>query len=61
MSLALRGPFHNIGTFLNLLSHYQRIISVSDLAMGTPTEKEGYLMLTSSCLATTYRYVEESK
>jgi type IV pilus assembly protein PilO len=59
MALAIRGPYHNIGVFLDKLSHYPRIISVSNLTMGSPTEKEGYLMLTSSCIATTYRYVEK--
>lgn len=58
MSLAIRGPFHNIGMFLDKISNYPRIISVTNLGMGTPQEKEGYLMLTSTCLATTYRYVE---
>ncbi len=58
MALAIRGPFHNIGLFLDKISHYPRIISVSNLAMGSPTEKEGYLMLTSTCTATTYRYVQ---
>jgi type IV pilus assembly protein PilO len=58
MALALRGPFHNIGLFLDKISHYPRIISVSNLTMGNPVEKEGYLMLTSTCTATTYRYVQ---
>lgn len=59
MALAIRGPFHNIGSFLDKISHYPRIISVSNLSLGNPTEKEGYLMLTSSCMATTYRYVQK--
>jgi len=58
MALAIRGPFHNIGVFLDKISHYPRIISVSNLTMGSPAEKEGYLMLTSTCTATTYRYVQ---
>jgi type IV pilus assembly protein PilO len=58
MALSLRGPFHNIGLFLDKISHYPRIISVSNLTMGNPVEKEGYLMLTSTCTATTYRYVQ---
>jgi len=58
MALAIRGPFHNIGLFLDKISHYPRIISVSNLTMGNPVEKEGYLMLTSNCVATTYRYVQ---
>jgi type IV pilus assembly protein PilO len=58
MALVIRGPFHNIGMFLDKISHYPRIISVSNLAMGGPVEKEGYLMLTSTCTATTYRYVQ---
>ena len=58
MALAIRGPFHNIGFFLDKISHYPRIISVSNLTLGSPVEKEGYLMLTSTCTATTYRYVQ---
>jgi len=58
MSLSIRGPFHNIGLFLDKISHYPRIISVSNLTMTNPVEKEGYLMLTSTCTATTYRYVQ---
>lgn len=58
MALAIRGPFHNIGMFLDKISHYPRIISVLNLTMGNPLEKEGYLMLTSTCTATTYRYVQ---
>ena len=59
MALSIRGPFHNIGIFLDKISHYPRIISVSNLTMGTPVVKEGYLMLTSTCTATTYRYVQK--
>lgn len=58
MALAFRGPFHNIGLFLDKLSHYPRIISVLNLVLGNAQEKEGYLMLTSTCTATTYRYVQ---
>jgi len=58
MALSIRGPFHNIGLFLDKISHYPRIISVSNLTMSNPVEKEGYLMLTSTCTATTYRYVQ---
>jgi len=58
MALSIRGPFHNIGLFLDKISHYPRIISVSNLTMGNPVEKEGYLMLTATCTATTYRYVQ---
>ncbi len=59
MALAIRGPFHNIGLFLDKISHYPRIISISNLSMGNPQVKEGYLMLTSTCTATTYRYVQD--
>ncbi len=58
MALTISGPFHNIGLFLDKISHYPRIISVSNLSMGNPQVKEGYLMLTSTCTATTYRYVQ---
>jgi type IV pilus assembly protein PilO len=58
MALAIRGPFHNNAMVLDKLSHYPRIISVLNLTMGNAQDKEGYLMLTSTCTATTYRYVQ---
>ena len=58
MALSIRGPFHNIGVFLDKISHYPRIISVQSLTMGSPSEREGYLMLNANCTATTYRYVQ---
>jgi len=58
MSLSLRGPFHSVALFLDRISHYPRIISVSSLSLGGATEKEGALLLNATCTATTYRYVE---
>jgi len=58
MALSLRGPFHSIGLFLDRISQYPRIISVSSLSLGGGTEKEGALLLNATCTATTYRYVE---
>jgi len=59
MALSIRGPFHNIGLFLDKISHYPRIVSIQNLTMGSPVVKEGFLMLTSTCTATTYRYVQD--
>ena len=58
MSLALRGPFHNVGLFLDRVSHYPRIISIASLSLGGAAEKEGVMLLNAHSTATTYRYVE---
>lgn len=58
MSLALRGPFHSIGLFLDRISHHSRIISIDSLSLGGVADREGAILLNAGCTATTYRYVE---
>jgi type IV pilus assembly protein PilO len=60
MTLAIKGPFHNLAGFLDEISHYKRIIKVSNLSIGGAVEKEGYVVVRSTAQATTYRYVEQS-
>jgi type IV pilus assembly protein PilO len=59
VNLVIKGPYHNLGLFLDKISHYPRIIKVSDIVLGEPKEEGGYVMLRSTCLATTYRDLEQ--
>ena len=61
ISLVISGPFHNMATFLDKITHYPRIIKVTSLALGGAKEIEGHVMLRATCQATTYRYIDESE
>jgi type IV pilus assembly protein PilO len=61
VDLVVRGPFHNIATFLDKIAHFPRIMNITSFSLGKATEKEGYVIITGSCLATTYRYTEKGK
>jgi type IV pilus assembly protein PilO len=61
IKLVINGPFHNLAKFVDEIVHYPRIIKVNTIAMGSPEEEDGNVMLRSTLTATTYRYLEESE
>ena len=60
VSIALEGPYHNIGVFLDRVSKMSRIVSVSSLGISSPKEDEGEMILKASLQLETYRFVENT-
>jgi type IV pilus assembly protein PilO len=58
VDLVVKGPYHSIATFLDKVTHFDRIINISSFNFGKATEDRGQVVITGSCLATTYRYTE---
>ena len=58
VDLVVKGPYHSIATFLDKVVHFDRIINISSFNFGKATEERGQVVITGSCLATTYRYTE---
>ncbi len=56
ISIKVRGPYHNVGYFLDQVSKLERIVTVKDITMGTPQKEEGEMLLNSSCNLLTYRF-----
>lgn len=54
------GSYHEVAVFLDRLSKMQRIVNVTDLAMSGPRVENKKIVLNSSYLATTYRFLEAS-
>lgn len=61
VNLVINGPFHNIADFVDKIVHYPRIIKVKTIAIGSPKDVEGNVMLRTTCTATTYRYLEDDE
>jgi type IV pilus assembly protein PilO len=59
VSIEIKGPYHNIGYFLDQVSKLERIVSVDNIKMGSPKEEEGEMLLSSSCTLLTYRFTDQ--
>lgn len=59
--MAVRGNYHEIAVFLQEISQMKRIVNVNNLKLGTPTQKNDKVILSSEFLATTFRFVTQKQ
>ena len=59
VDIKVRGPYHNMGIFLDQVSKLDRIVTVSNITMGGPKEESGEMLLNSSCRLVTYRFTNK--
>ncbi|MCK6510750.1 type 4a pilus biogenesis protein PilO [Myxococcota bacterium] len=55
------GTFYELMVFFDKVSHLDRIVSVSNFDFNTPRLRNQKILLQSSFLLTTYRYIEQQK
>lgn len=60
VDIVVKGPFHNIVIFLDKIAHLPRIVNITNFEFRGPVEEGGYVFITGSGMATTYRYLEKS-
>jgi len=58
VDITVNGPYHNVGLFLDKVSKLDRIVTASDLAMGTPKVEGGEVQLSTKLSLVTYRFLE---
>ena len=58
VDISVRGPYHNVGNFLYQVSKLDRIVSVSNITLGSPTLDKGEMLLTGRFTLVTYRFNE---
>lgn len=58
VDIKVRGPYHNVGVFLDKVSDLSRIVTVSNINMGGPKKVAGEMILETSFNLVTYRFVE---
>ncbi len=59
VEIKVRGPYHNMGIFLDQISKLDRIVTVSNITMGGPKKESGEMLLNSSCRLVTYRFTNK--
>lgn len=59
ISISLKGPYHGIGRFFDSVSKLERIVSVGDMKVGTPTRENNEMILKADCQLVTYRFTNE--
>jgi type IV pilus assembly protein PilO len=58
VDIAVRGPYHNVGSFLYQVSQLDRIVSVSNISMGSPVMENNEMVLSARFTLVTYRFIE---
>jgi len=56
--MTVQGNYHEIATFLDSLGRLRRIVNVNNLALDSPKDVNGKVVLTSKFLATTFMFVD---
>jgi type IV pilus assembly protein PilO len=60
INLSVKGPYHNMGFFLDQVSKLNRIVTVSNIKMGGAKEDGNELILNSTCSLLTYRFTNKA-
>ena len=58
IKMALTGNYHEIAMFLQSLANLRRIVNVNNLQLGSPTLKSEKVVLNSTFVATTFRFLD---
>ena len=58
VDISVRGPYHNVGSFLYQVSQLDRIVSVSNISMGSPVMENNEMVLSARFTLVTYRFIE---
>ncbi|MDZ7640436.1 MAG: type 4a pilus biogenesis protein PilO [Desulfurivibrio sp.] len=58
VEIAVNGPYHNVGVFSYWVSKLPRIVTVSNLNMGSPSRGEHQMSLNTTFTLLTYRFIE---
>jgi type IV pilus assembly protein PilO len=60
VDLKLVGSYHQVAQFFYDVGHLPRIVNISDVTMGSARSSGGSTALSVDCLATTFRFLENS-
>ncbi|MBU0479630.1 MAG: type 4a pilus biogenesis protein PilO [Proteobacteria bacterium] len=58
VSIAVKGSYHKIGSFLDKVSKLNRIVSVTNIDLGSPQRSEGEMLLGANMELVTYRFID---
>ncbi|MDH4320900.1 MAG: type 4a pilus biogenesis protein PilO [Desulfobulbaceae bacterium] len=58
VTIQVSGPYHSVGLFLYQISKLDRIVTVSNISMGSGRPVDGEMMLSTNFNLVTYRFIE---
>jgi len=61
VDIAVLGPYHNVGIFLDKISKLPRVVSVNNIKMGSPKKSGGEMILNSTFQLVTYRFLDPAE
>tara|TARA_B100000925_G_C21914239_1_gene432942 strand:- start:4 stop:618 length:615 start_codon:yes stop_codon:yes gene_type:complete len=61
VKMDIKGSYHEIAVFLDRLAQMPRIVNATFLDIGTPDTEGKKIVMKTSFLATTYRYLDETE
>jgi len=50
---------HEVADFFYKVGKLDRVVNISDVTMGRPRDQDGKMIMTTSCLATTFRFIDK--
>ena len=56
IDIKIKGPYHNLGAFLDAVSKLERIVTVNNIKTEKPEQDGSEIILTSTCKLLTYRF-----
>ena len=60
IKMSVSGNYHEIAMFMQEIANMRRIVNVNNIKLGTPTQKNDKVVLSSEFLATTFRFVNQA-
>jgi type IV pilus assembly protein PilO len=61
VSVSIEGTFHQIVTFFDEVGRLSRIVNINQIGFRDPIVSEDRVQVKADCVATTFRYLEESE
>ena len=58
MEIQVHGTYHQVATFFSKVGNMDRIVNITNVIMDNPRDEGETMILTTSCLATTFRFIE---
>lgn len=60
VSISVNGDYHSFALFSDKVSHYPRIVNLSNIVFSSPKPSgDNLVLVTVNCTATTYRFLEQ--
>ena len=61
VKLKIEGSFHEVATFFDRIGKLNRIVNIRDIAMSSPQQRSGKIILTIDGTAVTYRFLSDDE